>query len=102
MTIAVCAHCGRKRANEQAACPGCGSTVTASETDRAPLDNPYHEIHHIVRTVSAMGQGGTVSGSQADAYVAAYFREGWRLLNDRVVDLGLSASGLTLMWVMVR
>lgn len=101
--LTECLFCGRKRPTSDAVCPGCGNTLTSSQNDRVPLDNPYYEIHHIVRTVSAMGQeDGTISGHQADTYIASYFRDGWRLLNDKVIDLGLSASGLTLMWVMVR
>jgi hypothetical protein len=102
MLMTVCANCGRRRPDEQTVCDGCGGTVAASQGDRLPSDNAYHEIHHIVRTVSAMGKDGTVSGDHADRYIASWLQDGWRLLNDRVIDLGLSPSGLTLMWVMVR
>ena len=69
-----------------------------------PVDGPRKvaEIHHVVRTVSGMGQGGSVTGFQADAYVTSYIEDGWRLFNDRVIPLGLSPAGVTLLWVLVR
>ena len=69
-----------------------------------PVDGPRKvgEIHHVVRTVSGMGQGGSVTGFQADAYITSYIKDGWRLFNDRVIPLGLSPAGVTLLWVLVR
>ena len=69
-----------------------------------PVDGPRKvtEIHHVVRTVSGMGQGGSITGFQADAYITSYIKDGWRLFNDKVTPLGLSPAGVTLLWVLVR
>lgn len=69
-----------------------------------PIEGPRKvtEIHHVVRTVSGMGQGGSITGFQADAYITSYLQDGWRLFKDRIIPLGLSPAGVTLMWVLVR
>lgn len=57
------------------------------------------EVHHIVRIIGAGGEG-AISGFQADMYVSSFLTEGWEIF--KVKQLGLTPSGINVLWVLVR
>jgi hypothetical protein len=58
------------------------------------------EAKHVSRSVSSFGAGPTVTGFQADAYLAGYLADGWRLAFVR--NAGYTPEGLNMVWLLVR
>jgi hypothetical protein len=58
----------------------------------------YSELHHIVRTIGTSENA--ITGFQADEYISSYLADGWELYE--VKQLGLSPSGINVLWVLVR
>lgn len=59
---------------------------------------PFNEVRHIVRTIGPAENA--VSGFQADEYISTFLADGWELFE--VKQLGLSPSGINVLWVLVR
>lgn len=57
------------------------------------------DIWHIVRTIGS-GAEGAITGFQADAFISSYLADGYEVF--KVKQLGLTPSGINMLWVLVR